>query len=216
MSTTDFRHPRRILVGTDFTEISERALNAAFALASAAGDTEVHVAWVRPGLSDGPVSMRKIEKIGGEIDRLREHAEICLARWQAAHPDAPVAALSVHELGGRPASALVSLAAALDAGLIVVGTHGRRGFARAVLGSVAADVLAKAACPVLVVRPIEHRREEAAEAVADIEPVCEECAAARAEGGDRLWCERHAEKHPRAHVYAYGGKSTAPARPWGF
>jgi nucleotide-binding universal stress UspA family protein len=216
MSTTDFRRPRRILVGTDFEDNSEGALHAAFALASSAGDTEVHVAWVRPGLSDGPVSTRKIEKIGDEIDRLREHVEKNLARWQEQHADAPIRAISVHEIGGRPASALVALAAALNAGLIVVGTHGRRGIARAVIGSVASDVVAKASCPVLVVRPIDHRPEAAAQAIGDVEPVCVECAFVRAEGGERLWCDRHAERHPRAHVYGYGGPSTAPARPWGF
>jgi nucleotide-binding universal stress UspA family protein len=218
-STTNDRisRPRRILVGVDFTEISDNALRAAFALASAAGDTQVHVAWVRPGLSDGPVSMRKLEKIGDEIDRLRTHVEGVFVEWRERHPGNNVAELSVHEIQGKPAAALVNLAAALEVGLVVVGTHGRKGLARMVLGSVAADVLAEAACPVLVVRPIEHSRERALEGVADVEPLCQDCITARADsGGERVWCDRHAERHPRAHVYGYSAPSSAAARPWGF
>jgi nucleotide-binding universal stress UspA family protein len=53
---------------------------------------------------------------------------------------------------GEPAPAIVRLASELKCGLIVLGTHGRRGLARLLMGSVAEHVLRKAPCPVLTVR----------------------------------------------------------------
>ena len=54
-------------------------------------------------------------------------------------------------LGGSPAYELVSAAQDANADLIVVGTHGRRGVSRALLGSVAEKVVRLAPCPVLTV-----------------------------------------------------------------
>lgn len=213
-STIGFHPVRKILVGVDFTEVSDRALRAAFALAASAGNTQVHAAWVRSGLEGAPISAGKVARLDREIDRLRAHVDGVLAAWASEHGQPNIPEIAVHEATGHVAPALVELAAALDAGLIVVGTRGRRGLARAVLGSVAGDVLAKATCPVLVVRPIEHRSFET---VPDVEAPCPDCAARRtATEGAELWCERHAERHPRAHVYGYSGPSTSSARPWGF
>jgi nucleotide-binding universal stress UspA family protein len=52
---------------------------------------------------------------------------------------------------GQPASEIVSWAAAKHAQIILVGTHGRSGLERVLLGSVAEHVLRLASCAVLVV-----------------------------------------------------------------
>lgn len=62
-------------------------------------------------------------------------------------------------LSGQTAQAIVEYAARCGASLIVMGTHGRRGLAHAVLGSVAEHVLRTAPCPVLTV---QRRPEPAA------------------------------------------------------
>jgi nucleotide-binding universal stress UspA family protein len=54
---------------------------------------------------------------------------------------------------GSPAACILEHAASLPANLIVMGTHGRGGFERLVLGSVAEKVLRKAKCPVMTVPP---------------------------------------------------------------
>ena len=54
---------------------------------------------------------------------------------------------------GNPAACILEHAASLPANLIVMGTHGRGGFDRLVLGSVAEKVLRKATCPVMTVPP---------------------------------------------------------------
>lgn len=56
---------------------------------------------------------------------------------------------------GKPRRAIVELAKSTNAGLVVVGTHGRTGLARVALGSVAEAVVKNAPCSVMVVR--EHR-----------------------------------------------------------
>ncbi|MFO0700501.1 MAG: universal stress protein [Nitrospira sp.] len=54
--------------------------------------------------------------------------------------------------GGLPADSILNAAVASDVGLIVMGTHGRRGLSHALFGSVAEFVLRKSSCPVLTVR----------------------------------------------------------------
>ncbi len=54
---------------------------------------------------------------------------------------------------GDPAAEVLQVAAGLGDDLIVMATHGRRGFRRLVLGSVAERVVREAPCPVLTVRP---------------------------------------------------------------
>jgi nucleotide-binding universal stress UspA family protein len=53
---------------------------------------------------------------------------------------------------GRPASAIIDMARAFEPDLLVVGSHGRGRIASAVLGSVSAEVVEHASCPVLVAR----------------------------------------------------------------
>lgn len=64
--------------------------------------------------------------------------------------------------GGLPADSILHAATTHDIGVIVMGTHGRRGLSHALFGSVAEFVLRKSSCPVLTVRspkfPPGHRR----------------------------------------------------------
>jgi nucleotide-binding universal stress UspA family protein len=54
---------------------------------------------------------------------------------------------------GRPDEAIVKFAEDVGADLIVMGSHGRTGLSKILLGSVAERVIGQAACPVLVVKP---------------------------------------------------------------
>lgn len=58
---------------------------------------------------------------------------------------------------GNPGQRIVATATAVGAGLVVVGTHGRTGMRRVLLGSVARSVLTHASCSVLVARPVRGR-----------------------------------------------------------
>jgi hypothetical protein len=91
---------------------------------------------------------------------------------------------------------IVQVASDVSADLIVVGTHGRTGIERLIVGSVAERVLRFAPCPVLAVRP------KALPAWPAIEPPCPDCVKVQREtSGAKLWCERHSEHHPRGHSY---------------
>jgi nucleotide-binding universal stress UspA family protein len=64
-----------------------------------------------------------------------------------------------HLIEGRVAPGIVGLAEEIGAGLVVVGSRGRGGIRRALMGSVSDSVVRHAHCPVLVVRDGEHERD---------------------------------------------------------
>jgi nucleotide-binding universal stress UspA family protein len=84
----------------------------------------------------------------------QEHQE--LARLIAAEMEQAGHAVEVQCPAGDPATALLEAARAWSADLIVMGTRGRTGVARLILGSVARNVLHHARCSVLVTRAPEH------------------------------------------------------------
>ncbi|HEX6766046.1 MAG TPA: universal stress protein, partial [Polyangiaceae bacterium] len=112
-------------------------------------------------------------------------------------PDEPLPARIVGHLRfDSPAREIAELARDLEAHLVIVGTHGRHGLLRVMLGSVAEGVVRLSPCPVLVVRPREVPD------VPRIEPACEHCVKTRiATGGQRLFCNQHSEEHGPRHTY---------------
>jgi nucleotide-binding universal stress UspA family protein len=141
---------RRILVATDFSPASAPAFERALELAKDLGAhlTVVHAYQDRslPELGFAPTASFE------EWDReARAQAEARLAPLVARAREAGIDAEGLLA-PGFPDEAVVEAARRRRADLIVVGTHGRRGAARLVLGSVAARVLAAASCPVLTER----------------------------------------------------------------
>ena len=145
------RRFRRILHATDFSTASAPAFARALALArqERAELRLVHV-MTPPAmfLEDSYLSARTFRELQS---RARRAVEDRLARLLVRARRAGVrAGADVRE--GLPADEILRAARRRRADLIVVGTHGRSGFARAVLGSVAARVVTLARCPVLTVR----------------------------------------------------------------
>lgn len=209
----DSLHTRKIVVGVDFEELGASALRSAMALASSLGDTEVHA--VFSGTErDG--SEKDLDQLGAEIERMRLFVDDNVATYQQQFGEAPTTSVVVHRTSGEPAAAINRFAVALRASMIVVGTHGRQGLKRAILGSVAENVVRRATCPVLVMRPISH--PIGVETISDeAEPICPECETVRQSShGKELWCPRHAEKHDRAEAYMGGRGGGGTNRPWGF
>jgi nucleotide-binding universal stress UspA family protein len=151
--------PKNILCAVDFSEISIDALRYAIALARRAGGS-VHVlhAWV-PMV---PVSAGAVDVDETLIDRIAADLERPLRELAAAHQD-PRVVLTTEARIGDSASTIVSRAEARGADTIVVGTHGRSGLPRVILGSVAERVVRTATTPVVVVPP----RRDGAAAFAD-------------------------------------------------
>jgi hypothetical protein len=101
---------------------------------------------------------------------------------------------------GAIAEQITALATEIEADVVVVGTHGRRGVRRLMMGSVAEKTVRLAPCPVLVVRPRDFSQLPAAP---EIEPPCPDCVAERqATGNAAWWCEAHSREPDPVHIYS--------------
>jgi len=132
-----------VLCPVDFSEFSQRAVDHAAAIARWYGARLVllHVFQTRPNVDLPSTTM-------SESERQRTIADL---RRMATHVpvDVPVD-LRVTEAGDVHREILTQ-ADLVSADLLVLGTHGRSGFERLMLGSVAERIVRKAACPVLIV-----------------------------------------------------------------
>ena len=146
-------HHGTILVGIDYSDTGFLALQRGLALA----EGMLHVVHVIEPLTAMPVPAGAVQippdqaSLDQAAATLRQYVEGHLATaWE--NPDRPNVSIVVsHVAQGVPADQIVQLASDLDADLIVVGTHGRRGVKRLMLGSIAERVVRLAPCPVLVV-----------------------------------------------------------------
>jgi nucleotide-binding universal stress UspA family protein len=142
---------RRILCPIDFSDFSRRALDHAVAIARWYESTitllHVHAILppptyalgtdILPAASFTPVDR---EALTASMKRFAESE----AGWS------PPMEFDIAE-GANPAAEILTKAMAMPAELVVLGTHGRSGFERLVLGSITEKVLRKATCPVLSV-----------------------------------------------------------------
>jgi nucleotide-binding universal stress UspA family protein len=141
---------KRLLVATDFSPGSEEAWLVARRIAGQLGAeiVLVHVLVEAPLFSEGPFTMKQTREV---FEAARAWVEKMLGGWVAT---AGAAGLSARWIvcAGAPHKEIVAAAAREKADLIVMGTRGRGGLDRALLGSVADRVIRLAPCPVLTVR----------------------------------------------------------------
>jgi len=153
---------KRVLVAVDGSPTSRRAFRLAVDLAAhhRAKLFALHVIDERAigmGLSaSGYVAPAYVE---GLIDALRSAGRRILAAAQKSARAAgqPLQGLLIESLGEGVAHTILHEARKVRADLIVLGTHGRRGFARVVMGSDAETVVREARVPVLLVRTPARR-----------------------------------------------------------
>jgi nucleotide-binding universal stress UspA family protein len=142
---------RRILCPTDLSDIAPRAFGHALALARF-HQAEIELAYVSEPLLPGPVAPASCPPWAildpAVRGRLKDALETLAA--PAAETGTPVR-IGVYE--GRVVAEILDRARSWPADVVVMGTHGRGGFERWVLGSVTEKVLRKAPCPVLTVPP---------------------------------------------------------------
>jgi nucleotide-binding universal stress UspA family protein len=145
---------RRILVGTDFTAVSTAALEEGLKLAK-----QNHAELLIAHSSDTPASLSFMN-----ADSYDEWEKQCRTESEknigALIQKARKEGVKAHllELSGLADDAILEAAKRLGVDLIVLGTHGRRGVSRFILGSVAARVVARARCPVLTVRSSARKK----------------------------------------------------------
>jgi len=205
------RQPYTLVVGLDYSELSRLVLKEAVFLASSQEHTHIHLLHAAPIasaaaglLSTADPSMASgagIPALGLEMsNHMQGYVEQVLGEL-AQNTRITGIKWTTHLRHSEPARALAQLASDTEADLILVGSHGRTGLARFLLGSVAEGVVRLAPCPVLVVRP---RGAQSAVEDVKIEPPCPDCVAVRqASAGQVFWCERHSQHHERAHTYHF-------------
>jgi nucleotide-binding universal stress UspA family protein len=155
----------RILHPTDFSKRSEYALHLACALARDYGAELIllHVVEI-PAAVYG-------EGVMVPLPDFRAEAE---ARLAELRPTLPTVRTEHRLVEGDPASEILQAALDVHSDLIVMGTHGRTGVSRLLMGSVAEQVVRRATCPVLTIKapfPITESVREAAAVQAEEQPV---------------------------------------------
>ena len=155
--------PTKILLATDGSEEAELARVTAVDMATST-DSELHLVTVAPGFPSYDGYRSHGAKIPEVEEQLRERAEIILdEQVQKIKRDGGEVAQkhlkTADPVDERHRARQILLAAEeVEAGLIVVGSRGRGGVRRALMGSVSDTVVRHAHCPVIVVR---HEKERA-------------------------------------------------------
>jgi nucleotide-binding universal stress UspA family protein len=135
---------RKILFPTDFSHTGDAALELATSLARERGG-EVLIVHVE----EPPAAYGAGEMYYGMPDPVTDDLRKMLDQVKPTDPEIPC---ERRLITGDPATAIARLAADEGVELIVMGTHGRTGLMRLLMGSVAEAVVRRAPCPVLTLR----------------------------------------------------------------
>lgn len=146
----------KLLIAIDGSDIADKALAAGLELAKGRNATVLVLTATDPvttgtgaggfgTLSAGPILARLEETYASEAARLLAHA-----RTMAAGAGMTIDTLHVPRQ--HPADAILDTARTRGIDTIIMGSHGRRGLGRLILGSQAAEVLARSDIPVLIVK----------------------------------------------------------------
>jgi nucleotide-binding universal stress UspA family protein len=151
VSLHDLPHLRSVLVATDFSPTGNAAV--ALAYASAERGATIHLVHVMPDPAHGTITPRDIFPAARTLcDKYRD---VCdrLSHLIPAGAATRELKTELHVLESHhTAEAIAQAAERLSVDLICLGTHGRTGIAKAVLGSVAIDVIARSHRPTLLAR----------------------------------------------------------------
>lgn len=146
---------KSLLIAIDGSDLSSKALAKGLELAKGQGARVVVLTTTDPvstGLGAGFGSI----DAGPIVERLEaayaEEAGQLLAGARAKAEAAGVAVETLHLPRHRPADGILETAGDRGTDLIVMGSHGRRGLNRLLLGSQAAEVLARSTLPVLIMK----------------------------------------------------------------
>lgn len=179
-----------ILAAIDYSEASTPVVEQAIAFAQLHGPCNLH--------------FLHVNQFGAQDEEGQEGLRFELLEWLGARLPADDDALEgitviAHEACGDPWHAIVQMASDLLVDLVILGTHGRKGVQRIMMGSVAEAVSRHSGCSVLVVRPKIHDRP-----LAELAPTCGLCVEARLQSqGNVLWCHDHLARKDRRHAH-YG------------
>ncbi|PWU11601.1 MAG: universal stress protein [Verrucomicrobia bacterium] len=137
---------QKILVPVDFSDCSKKALHYAIPFARQFGAELklLHVLAPYPAVPEmAPYDFDDIHDCREELNRLQKEIEGEVRSTTGLRK-------------GLPHMEIAAAAREFGADLIIISTHGRKGFSRMLLGSTTEKVVRHAPCPVLIVRECEH------------------------------------------------------------
>lgn len=145
-----------IVCGVDGSDLAKKALRHALALAHKTGGKITAVTVTEPSIIVAPgaeIMMVDTSSIIEDLDKAKEeNAKTILADAEKIAGETGMHLAQMHVANSPAAEGLLHAAKEISADLIVMGSHGRRGLGRLLLGSQAAEVLAHTNLPVLVVK----------------------------------------------------------------
>lgn len=146
----------QIVIAIDGSELADRALDQGLKLAKALGSQVTVVTVSEPaamiGGTYGAFGGTGFDPIPELIDAQKKLAESVLEKGVATAKTQGIEAKTMVVENSFPAEGIIATAEKVGAELIVMGSHGRRGLGRLLLGSQTSNVLANSKVPVLVTR----------------------------------------------------------------
>lgn len=147
---------KSLLIATDGSELGDKAVAAGVELAKSHGAKVLVVTATDPvatGLGAGGFGTFDAGPIIAQLeDDYAAQAKKLLTAAKDKLAASGIAAETLHVPRHRPADAILNVATERGVDTIVMGSHGRRGLGRLLLGSQASEVLARANVPVLIVK----------------------------------------------------------------
>jgi len=146
---------KNILCPLDFSEHSQRACDLAFLLAQA-HRSSVTLVYVFPRFNYYDLGMPgmyypiPMEDVNALMAESKHKLEAVAEKYRYQHPDI-IIATRFDEMSEAD-DGILSAAEDIKADLIVIGSHGRKGLNRLLMGSVAASVLCHAKCDVIILK----------------------------------------------------------------
>ena len=138
----------RILVAVDGSPFSDLAVDQAISLGGICNSEIFLISVVDlypEQMAVAPALVEKMsEEVRGYLDKAKQKIDA-----------ADISCETIVRMGGKPHEFIVQEAKEKEIDLIVMGTHGKSGIKRVLMGSVAQSVIGQAPCPVLVVPNVE-------------------------------------------------------------
>ena len=145
---------KHILIATDGSDVGEKGVEHGLALAKALGAQATIITVTEPfPIAGGEFAYVPSDALMESYETSQQGTAIArLAAGKAAADEAGVSVETLHVVDAQPAEAILAAAKARGCDLIAMGSHGRRGLGRLVLGSKTHEVVSHGHIPVLVVR----------------------------------------------------------------
>ncbi len=147
---------QNIICAIDGSDLSTKALKHALALSAQTGGKVTVVTVTEPSVIVSPgaeMMMVDTSAIIADLDKAKaESAKATLAEAETLAASSGITVTSVHIANSTAADGILQAAKDAKADLLVMGSHGRRGLGRLLLGSQAAEVLSHSDLPVLIVK----------------------------------------------------------------